>query len=104
MTLAFHCYPRSRPCRVHRFPVILLFPFLQQFTTPEGGYKFINGRGEVQDADEYIRNSEEKLAQEAASKLQGELLINPFLGPFSLPPSSAPPEEESDSDKTLEDE
>ncbi|CAM9180030.1 unnamed protein product [Discosporangium mesarthrocarpum] len=43
-----------------KFPVILLFPFLKAFEAPEGGYKFINGRGEEQDADEFIRREEEK--------------------------------------------
>lgn len=80
-----------------------MFPFLQEFTAPEGGYKFINGRGEVQDADEYIRNSEEKLAQQAAEKLQGETLVNPMPGPVPFPPLSAPADREGDADVPEED-
>lgn len=73
--------------------MILLFPYLQEFTTPEGGYKFINGRGEEQDADEYIRNSEKKLAQEAAERLMGHPPIEPIVDPI---PGPIPPDGLSD--------
>lgn len=63
-----------------RFPVIILSPYLQKFEVPEGGYKFINGRGEEQDADEYIRESEKKLAQQAAQRA-AQQQANPLFPP-----------------------
>lgn len=59
-------------------------PYLEQYTAPEGGYKFVNGRGEEQDADAYILESELKLAQQAAERMeqqeQNPLFPPPFPG------------------------
>lgn len=73
-----------------RFPVIILSPYLEMFQAPEGGYKFINGRGEEQDADAYIRAQELKLAEEANEKKEQQQ--DPLFGPRS------PPTSEEDSD------
>lgn len=65
-----------------RFPVLILSPHLQLFPAPEGGYKFINGRGEEQDADAYIRESEIKLAQQAAERIAQQEQNPLFPPPF----------------------
>lgn len=65
-----------------RFPVLILSPFLEQFAAPEGGYKFINGRGEEQDADTYIKESEIKLAQQAAERMEQQEQNPLFPPPF----------------------
>lgn len=67
-----------------RFPVIILSPYLEQFDAPEDGYKFINGRGEEQDAEDYIRESEHKLAQQAAERA-AKLEQNPLFPPMFPP-------------------
>lgn len=68
-----------------RFPVIIMSPLLEKFEAPEGGYKFINGRGEEQDADEYIRVQELKLAEEANERMKQQEQ-NPLFGPRSPSP------------------
>lgn len=95
----FSIFPFSRPpdlstrrlYRVLRFPVIIMSPFLEKFEAPEGGYKFINGRGEEQDADEYIRVQELKLAEEANERMRQQEQ-NPLFGPRS----SSPPADRDD--------
>lgn len=82
--------------------MILLFPFLREYTVPEGGYKFINAQGEVQDAEEYIRRSEAKLAQGMVDKVQGDSLIASPSSmdtlPFSLPESPSGDDGNDDND------
>lgn len=57
-------------------------PPLEKFTAPEGGFKFINGRGEEQDADAYIEAQELKLAEKAAARAhEQEQNPNPLFGP-----------------------
>lgn len=68
-------------------------PLLEKFEAPEGGYKFINGRGEEQDADEYIRVQELKLAEEANERMKQQEQ-NPLFGPRS-PPSPLGDEDSS---------
>lgn len=67
--------------------MIIMSPLLEKFEAPEGGYKFINGRGEEQDADEYIRVQELKLAEEANDRMKQQEQ-NPLFGPRS-PPAAA---------------
>lgn len=43
----------------------MLSPFLEEYRPPEGGYKFVNGNGEVRDAEEFIREAEAQMAREA---------------------------------------
>ncbi|MEM7655539.1 MAG: hypothetical protein AAF399_05365 [Bacteroidota bacterium] len=61
-------------------------PHLEAFKVPEGGYKFINGRGEEQDADAYIRAQELKEAQEATETKENQQQ-DPLFGPRSPPAS-----------------
>jgi len=57
-------------------------PPLEEFSAPEGGYKFINGRGEEQDANAYIRAQELKLAEQAAARAKRqEENPDPLFGP-----------------------
>lgn len=57
-------------------------PPLEKFEAPEGGYKFINGRGEEQDADTYIQEQELKLAEQAAERAKKQQLNpDPLFGP-----------------------
>ena len=62
--------------------MIVLSPYLEKFMAPEGGYKFINGRGEEQDADAYIQQSELKLAQQAAERMEQQKQNPLFPPPF----------------------
>ena len=57
-------------------------PPLEKFEAPEGGYKFINGRGEEQDADAYIQEQELKLAEQAAERAKKQQQNpDPLFGP-----------------------
>ena len=60
---------------------MIVSPYLEQFDAPEDGYKFINGRGEEQDAEEYIRESERRLAQQAAERA-AQQEENPLFPPI----------------------
>eukprot|EP00752_Nemacystus_decipiens_P010604 g9442.t1 len=70
-----------------KFPVIIMSPPLEKFEAPEGGYKFINGRGEEQDADAYIREQELKLAEQAAERVKKQQQNpDPLFGPRAAKP------------------
>eukprot|EP00903_Cladosiphon_okamuranus_P009404 g8968.t1 len=79
-----------------KFPVIIISPPLEKFEAPEGGYKFINGRGEERDADAYIQEQELKLAEQAAERAKKQQLNpDPLFGP-------RPPRPVDDDDKARE--
>ncbi|CAM9383038.1 unnamed protein product [Scytosiphon promiscuus] len=65
-----------------KFPIIILSPYLETYEAPEGGYKYINGRGEEQDADAYIQAQELKLAEEANERMKNQQQ-DPLFGPRS---------------------
>lgn len=57
-------------------------PPLEKFSAPEGGYKFINGRGQEQDANAYIEAQELKVGEQAAARAKRqEENPDPLFGP-----------------------
>lgn len=72
-------------------------PPLEKFEAPEGGYKFINGRGEEQDADAYIEAQERKLVEQAAARAEKqEQNPDPLFGPRPGRPADDDEEEEDE--------